>query len=152
MSNYKIKKLQIDKANELGVKIRPSTNKNKKVDVYIRDKKIYSIGGAGYNDYATYIKDKNVSKEDAEKRRISYIARHSKEPKIDKDGEFTKSLYADEILWGKRKDNINSSEIRKKKTAIGNVVKRIEAKEKSRDKKLKQDKKSKPTDKKKKKK
>ena len=143
MSNYKIKKLQTDKANELGVKIRPSTNKNKKVDVYIRDKKIYSIGGAGYKDYATYIKDKNVSKEDAEKRRVSYIARHSKEPKIDKDGEFTKSLYADEILWGKRKDNINSSEIRKKKTAIGNVVKRIETKEKIRDKKLKEDKKKK---------
>ena len=149
MSNYKIKKLQVDKANELGVKIRPSTNKNKKLDVYIRDKKIYSIGGAGYNDYATYIKDKNVSKEDAEKRRVSYIARHSKEPKIDKDGEYTKSLYADEILWGKRKDNINSSEIRKKKTAIGNVVKRIEAKEKVRDKKIKEDKQSKPTDKKK---
>lgn len=134
MSNYKVKQLQLDKANELGVKIRPSTNKNKKLDIYIRDKKIYSIGGAGYNDYATYIKDKNVSKEDAEKRRVSYIARHSKEPKIDKDGEYTKSLYADEILWGKKKDNINNSEIKRKKTIIGNVIKRIEKKEKEKDK------------------
>ena len=134
MSNYKVKQLQLDKANELGVKIRPSTNKNKKLDIYIRDKKIYSIGGAGYNDYATYIKDKNVSKEDAEKRRVSYIARHSKEPKIDKDGEYTKSLYADEILWGKKKDNINNSEIKRKKTIIGNVIKRIEKKEKDKDK------------------
>ena len=134
---YKVKKLQIDKAKELGVQIKPSTNKRKKLDVFIAGKKIYSIGANGMNDYASYLEDKNVPKAEAEKKRINYIQRHSKEPKIDKDGEFTKSFYSDEILWGKRKNNIND-EVRRKTRVIKKITKEVEKKEKEKIKKNKQ--------------
>ena len=135
-SLYKVKKLQIDKAKELGVQIRPSTNKKKKLDVFIKGKKQYSIGANGMNDYASYLQRKDISKEEAEAKRLNYIQRHSKEPKMDKDGEFTKSLYADELLWGKRKDNINT-ETKKKEKVIKQITKDIQTKEKEREKKLK---------------
>lgn len=109
---YKIKKLQFEKAKELGVTIRPSTNLNKKIDVFIGLKKVASIGAnksinpaKPMMDYATYLQkgDKSL----AEQRRTNYINRHSKEPKVDDDGDPTKSFYADEILWGKRGENVN---------------------------------------------
>ena len=125
---YKIKKLQLDKAKELGVQIAPSTNRQKKVDIFLKGKKLYSIGANGMNDYATYLEDKSVPKSEAEKRRINYIQRHSKEPKIDDEGNFTKSFYADEILWGKRKDNINT-EIKRKDKVFKRIEKEIKKKE-----------------------
>ena len=109
---YKIKKLQFEKAKELGVTIRPSTNLNKKIDVFIGLKKVASIGAnksinpaKPMMDYATYLQkgDKSL----AEQRRTNYINRHSKEPKVDDDGDATKSFYDDEILWGKRGENVN---------------------------------------------
>jgi len=133
---YKVKKLQLDKAKELGVQIKPSTNKKKKLDVFIKGKKQYSIGANGANDYATYLENKNVPKNEAEAKRTNYIARHSKEPKINNDGEFTKSLYADELLWGKRKDNINT-ETKKKDKVIKQITKDIQDKEKEREKRNK---------------
>ena len=110
--SYKIKKLQLQKAKELGVIIKPSTNKNKKIDVYIGDKVVARIGanismikGKPMNDYATYLTtDPSI----AESRRINYIKRHSKEPKIDNDGKFTKSFYSDEILWGQKGKDVNN--------------------------------------------
>ncbi len=98
---YKIKKLQEQKAKKLGVSIKPSTLKNKKLDVFKDGKKIASIGGVRksgepYNDYATYIK--SVGKKEADKKRKNYLSRHSKEPKT-KNGKKTNSYYADKILW-----------------------------------------------------
>ena len=59
--SYKIKQLQKDKARELGVTIAPSKNPEKKIDVFIGDKKVASIGanksmvkGKPMIDYATY--------------------------------------------------------------------------------------------------
>ena len=96
MSNYKIKKIQKDKAEKLGLEIKPSTNKKKKVDVFKKGEKVASIGATGYKDYGTYLTE--LPKKEADKKRKNYLARHSKEPKM-KDGKRTNSYYADKILW-----------------------------------------------------
>ena len=98
---YTIKKLQRDKAKKLGVTIKPSKNKKKKLDVFKGKEKVASIGGVRedgtyYGDYATFIKEKG--KEKADKIRKRYLKRHAREPKI-KDGKRTNSFYADNILW-----------------------------------------------------
>ncbi len=101
MSNYKIKPLQLLNAKKIGVEIKQSTNKRKKLDVFKDGKKVGSIGamypdGKPYKDYATYLQE--LPKKDADKKRKNYLARHSKEPKM-KDGKRTNSLYSDLILW-----------------------------------------------------
>ena len=102
MSNYIVKKLQYEKAKKLGLEIKPSSNKKKKLDVFNKKgEKIASIGGmkndgTPYNDFATYLI--NTSKKEAEVKRKNYLKRHSKEPKI-KDNKKTNSYYADKILW-----------------------------------------------------
>jgi len=101
MSNYKIKDLQEQKARKLGVTIKPSTNKLKKIDVYKDNKKIASIGAMKtynipYGDYASYILSIGITK--ANIKRNAYLARHSKYPKI-KNGIRTNSFWADNILW-----------------------------------------------------
>lgn len=81
------------KANSLGVIIKPSTNKNKKIDVFKNDKKIASIGDSKYLDYQLYIKTKG--KEYADKRRELYKIRHSKDRKV----KGSNGYYADNLLW-----------------------------------------------------
>lgn len=90
---YEIKARQKRNAKKLGVEIKPSTNKKKKIDVFKNGKKIASIGGAGYSDYATYIKDKG--KDFADNRRRLYKIRHDKTRKI----IGSNSYWADQILW-----------------------------------------------------
>jgi len=90
MSNYKIKKYSYDKAKELGVEIKPSTNKKKKIDVFKNNERIASIGDVNYKDYPTYLeKDKKL----ADDRRRLYKARHKASIK-DSAG-----YYASNILW-----------------------------------------------------
>jgi predicted Zn-dependent protease len=57
-------------AKKLNVTMKPSTNKNKKLDVFKDNKKIASIGAKGYADYPTYIK--THGKQYADKRRELY--------------------------------------------------------------------------------
>lgn len=91
--SYEIKPMQRANAKKLGVTIKPSTNKKKKIDVFSQNKKVASIGGAGYKDYATYIQEKG--KEYADKRKKAYRARHKgEEKKIGSPG-----YYAWFILW-----------------------------------------------------
>ena len=85
---YKIKKLQYQKAKNLGVEIKPSKLKGKKID-----KKIASIGAIGYGDFATFQKTKG--KEFALKRQKAYKKRHQKY----RTKKGTNSYYADKILW-----------------------------------------------------
>ena len=94
--SYKIKPLQFKKAKAIGVTIKPSTNKKKKIDVFKNDKKVGSIGAMGYMDYASYIERDGLKK--ANQKRQAYLKRHSKEPKM-KEGKRTNSYYADKILW-----------------------------------------------------
>ena len=82
-------------AKRLGVVVKPSINKNKKLDVFKKDgkTKIASIGSLGYGDYGTFIKKKG--KEFANKRRKAYKSRHQKNRlKTGSPGYF-----ADNLLW-----------------------------------------------------
>ena len=87
---YDIKPYSYQQAKKLGVEIKPSTNKNKKIDVFKKGKKITSIGSAGMGDYPTYMKEKGL--EYAKERQRLYNLRHSKDTGI--AGELSKK-----ILW-----------------------------------------------------
>ena len=52
---YNITSYTKNKAKQLNVIIKPSTNPSKKLDVYKNNKKIASVGAIGYNDYPTFI-------------------------------------------------------------------------------------------------
>ena len=74
------------RASKLGVDVKPSTRKYKKLDVYKEGKKIASIGDVRYSDYLQH-------KDDDRRRR--YKMRH--ENNRHKKG--TAGYYADKILW-----------------------------------------------------
>ena len=90
---YEITSYSQQQAKRLGVTIKPSTNKKKKIDVYKDGKKIASIGAIGYGDFGVFLKEKG--KEYAEKRREAYKKRHEKDRHI----KGTNGYYADQILW-----------------------------------------------------
>ena len=95
---YKIKTYSKAQAQKLGVDIKPSKTKGKKIDVYKAGKKVASVGALGMNDYPTYMeleKKKKVAEGTAEKRRKLYKTRHASDRK--KVG--TNGYYADKILW-----------------------------------------------------
>jgi hypothetical protein len=95
---YKIKSYSKNQAQKLGVDIKPSKTKGKKIDVFKSGKKVASIGALGMNDYPTYKeleKNKKVEQGTAEKRRKLYKTRHESDRK--KVG--TNGYYADKILW-----------------------------------------------------
>jgi hypothetical protein len=90
---YQIKPAQRSRASAIGVSIKPSKNKGKKLDVFKGDKKVASIGALGMGDYETFKKTKGL--EFANKRRKAYKSRHQKtRVKVG-----TPSYYADKILW-----------------------------------------------------
>lgn len=73
---YQITEYSKKKAKELGVEIKPSTHKNKKIDVYKNGKFIHSIGDVRYLDFPTFLKKEG--KKEAEKHRVAYHKRHTK--------------------------------------------------------------------------
>ena len=90
---YQITDYTYRQAKKLGVDVKPSTDKKKKIDVIKNGNKIASVGAIGYNDYPTYIKEKGLSY--ANERRKLYKIRHSKDRvKIGTNGYF-----ADKLLW-----------------------------------------------------
>ena len=92
--SYKITKYSLERAKELGVVIKPSTNKGKKIDVFNKKgEKLVSIGAIGYGDYPTFLTMKG--KGFADKRRKLYKMRHEKDRHI----RGTAGFYADKILW-----------------------------------------------------
>jgi hypothetical protein len=90
---YKITARQKLNALKLGVKIEPSKNKNKKLDVFKDGVKLVSIGATGYMDYDLYIKSKGIDY--ANERRRLYKIRHEK----DRNKKGSAGYYADKILW-----------------------------------------------------
>jgi hypothetical protein len=94
---YDILPYSMKRALELGVKIKPSHNPNKKIDVYDANNQfICSIGDIRYNDFPTYIKKYGM--EYAVNRRRLYRIRHKKEQ--DKDDYWgSPGFYAMKILW-----------------------------------------------------
>jgi hypothetical protein len=55
---YQITDYTYQQAKKLGVEVKPSTDKKKKIDVIKNGNKIASVGAIGYNDYPTYIKER----------------------------------------------------------------------------------------------
>tara|TARA_R110000787_G_scaffold4208_4_gene16291 strand:- start:340 stop:621 length:282 start_codon:yes stop_codon:yes gene_type:complete len=93
MSKYIITNYSKKRAKDLGVQIKSSENKKKKIDVFKDKKKIASIGAYGYMDYPNY--KKKLGKKEADKKRKAYKARHEKDRKV----AGSNGYYADQILW-----------------------------------------------------
>ncbi len=90
---YTITQYTKNKAKKIGVKVRRSTNKNKKIDVFKDGIKVASVGAMGYKDYPTYWLSEG--KPFANKRRRAYKARHEQ----DRHVKGTNGWYADQLLW-----------------------------------------------------
>lgn len=91
-SSYKISAYTRSKAKKMGVEVRPSTRKGKKIDVFKNGKKVASVGALGYNDFTTYSK-KNKAR--ASERRRLYHQRHQKDEKR----RGSPGYYASKLLW-----------------------------------------------------
>jgi len=87
---YKIQPYSYARAKDLGVKIYPSTNKKKKIDVYKNGDKIASIGAAKFFDFPHYLI--THGKEFADNRKRLYHIRHKNDTGLN-------GYYAREILW-----------------------------------------------------
>jgi len=83
---YKISQYSLDRAKELGVIIKPSKVKNKKIDVFKDGIKVASIGDIRYTDYAT-----TGNKE----QRRRFKLRFDKSRKV----VGSNSYWSDKILW-----------------------------------------------------
>jgi hypothetical protein len=94
---YKITNYTYKQAKKLHLKVKPSTNKTKKIDIYkMKDntlEKIASVGAYGMNDYPTYIKKKGIKY--AKTRRRLYKQRHEK----DRHVKWSNGWLADKLLW-----------------------------------------------------
>ena len=82
--SYKITNYTKRQAKKLGVEVKPSS---------VKGKKIASVGALGYMDYPNYIKKKG--KKYADERRRLYKIRH----KNDRNKRGTNGYYADKLLW-----------------------------------------------------
>jgi hypothetical protein len=90
---YNIKPYTYNQANKLGVVVKPSTNKTKKIDVFKQDKKVASVGANGMMDYPSYLESRGAKY--AKARRQLYKMRHEKDRNI----KGTAGYYADKLLW-----------------------------------------------------
>jgi hypothetical protein len=90
---YHITAYTYKKAKKLGLSVKPSTNKTKKIDVFKKNKKIASVGAYGMNDYPTYMKLGGIKF--AKTRRRLYRIRHEK----DRKKKWTRGWLADQLLW-----------------------------------------------------
>lgn len=92
---YTITDYTKEQAKKLGVEVKPSTKKHKKIDIF--DSKdgqyITSVGQLGYKDYPTYIKEKG--KDYADKRREQFYKRFGKRA----DKPYTNTYYSAKLLW-----------------------------------------------------
>jgi hypothetical protein len=93
MQKYTIKKYTRDKAKRLGLQVKQSTDKTKKIDVFKNNKKVASVGALGMNDYPTYIQNRGLKY--AKTRRRLYRMRHEKDRHI----RGSRGWYADQLLW-----------------------------------------------------
>ena len=90
---YRITNYTFRKAKKMGVAVKPSTNKTKKIDVFKKGEKVASIGAHGMNDFPTYIKKKGIKF--AKTRRRLYKKRHE----TDRHAKFSNGWFADQLLW-----------------------------------------------------
>lgn len=90
---YDILPYSLKKAKELGVQIKPSKNKNHKIDIFYNGEFITSGGDINYQDYPHYIEDRGL--EYANERRRLYRIRHMRE--VNKEG--SRGWLIAKILW-----------------------------------------------------
>ena len=90
---YKITKYTRRQARRIGVIVKPSTNKIKKIDVFRNGEKIAAVGAYGMNDYPTYMKLRGNKY--AKTRRRLYKIRHIS----DRKEKWTNGWLADQLLW-----------------------------------------------------
>ena len=91
---YRISRYTYQQAKKLGVIVKPSKVKGKKIDVFNKDgEKLASIGAIGYADYPTFMATKG--QEYADRRRKAYKMRHEK----DRHVRGTAGYYASNLLW-----------------------------------------------------
>ena len=96
--SYRIKTYTKNQAKKIGVTVKPSKTKGKKIDVFKKGQKVASVGAIGYNDYPTYMeleRKGKVPKGTANKRRRLYKIRH----KADRNIINSNGYYADRLLW-----------------------------------------------------
>lgn len=94
---YRISSYTFEQARSLGVTVKPSTEKGKKIDVYRGKVKVASVGAIGYKDYPTYLemeRQGEVPKGTAAMKRKAYKARH-----VFRNRRGTPAWYADKLLW-----------------------------------------------------
>lgn len=95
---YRITDYTKAQAKKLGVEVKPSKTKGKKIDVFKNGKKVASVGAIGYKDYPTYMnleKRGYFEKGYAKNRRKLYKIRHKK----DRNVKGSAGYYADKLLW-----------------------------------------------------
>jgi len=90
---YQITDYTKRQAKKLNVNVKPSTRKNKKLDIYKNGDYIVSVGHSQYRDYPTYIK--THGKDYADERRRLYKIRNGKTRSVIGSA----SWYADKLLW-----------------------------------------------------
>jgi len=90
---YNITAYTRKRAKQLHVVVRPSTNQQKKIDVFKQGIKVASVGARGMMDYPTYKKMRGNAF--AKTRRRLYKMRHKK----DRFQKNTPGYYADQLLW-----------------------------------------------------
>jgi hypothetical protein len=93
-------KLRLDelnkKLNTNAISIKPSKNKTKKIDIFINNKKIASVGAINMKDFPTHIKESGL--EFANKRRTAFYNRFNKIPNI-KNGKISNMFWSRYFLW-----------------------------------------------------
>lgn len=95
---YNITSYTKQQARKLGVVVKPSATKGKKIDVFKNGVKVASVGAIGYNDYPTFMQLEakgKVEKGTANRRRKAYKMRHEK----DRHVRGSAGYYADKLLW-----------------------------------------------------
>lgn len=93
--DYKITERTLSRARELGVEVKPSTNKRKKLDVFKNGELVAQVGAKRNLDYPSYLemeaKGEVPRGYSAERRRLYYL-RH----KYDKTPN---QFYSSRLLW-----------------------------------------------------
>lgn len=90
---YRITNYTRKQARTIGVTVKPSTNPDKKIDVFRAGEKIASVGAFGMNDYPTYMRTRGLRY--AKTRRRLYKQRHEKDRHI----KWSNGWLADKLLW-----------------------------------------------------
>ena len=99
--SYRIKRYTYNQAEKLGVQVKPSRTKGKKIDVFKKGIKVASVGALGMNDYPTYLeKEKKgiVSEGTAGRRRKAYKIRHENSPLLPQSSYETSKLWGENIV------------------------------------------------------